>query len=600
MGPASVLQVAVEHQAVSQIWVSEWSYPLYERSQPMLGFNDTLNNIIAVVVVILILSLVVQSVQSLVKKLFKIKSRQIEESLVDLFTNLLNKTRVQPDNWLDTMIDHSPMWRVLVFWRKPPTAAQRAGVEDILDTVVRGFKDVGRVAQSGKHMLDSIAKGDLLKILEKVPIRDLLPSFAQGVEDAFRDIADLQQVITEVKDAASNGAANNAFQTIADDFISMELLLAPVFSDVQAILEADKFSIPDAPKSPPDAEETRVPNVLVRDLTHLTEIHGDKLQKLLDDMRKAVSEAKANVSADPKIAQELGDLEAGLHRISATLVSLRLRLSPAVTAFREKTKEASQWYDIVMQSFEERYNRSMKSCAVVIAFMVVAMMNANFFNIYRNIASSEVTRNLLVDKGSDVLKLTHERNAGTDSNQAGTQAGDSSSANQPGNQPAAPIQNQLGSQPASGSGAAPPSLSPTGPAKPIEGLTADQKAAQAEREQVQQTRNELNEAIQLIKSDADLYKGIGFTPLRVQQVKDFFSSLTPDKNLKHPWDGWIQARKHDIKALLGWIIMTILLSIGAPFWQDTLESLFGVKNLLRTKGDIKNVEEESGTGQPKP
>src|SRR5262249_7664302 len=59
-------------------------------------------------------------------------------------------------------------------------------------------------------------------------------------------------------------------------------------------------------------------------------------------------------------------------------------------------------------------------------------------------------------------------------------------------------------------------------------------------------RNELNEAIQLIKSDADLYKGIGFTPLRVQQVKDFFSSLTPDKNLKHPWDGWIQARKHDI------------------------------------------------------
>ena len=566
----------------------------------MLGFNDTLNNIIAVVVVILILSMVVQSVQSLVKKLFKIKSRQIEESLVDLFTNLLNKTRVPPNNWLDRMIDHSPMWRVLVFWRKWPTAAQRAGVADILDTVIGGFKDVGRLAQSGKHMLDSIAKGDLLKILEKVPLRDLLPSFAQGVEDAFRDIADLQQVITEVKASASNGAANNAFQTIADDFVSMELLLAPVFTDVQAILKADKFSLPDAPASPPGAEETRVPIVLVRDITHLTEIDGDKLQKLLDDMRKAVSEAKTKVSADSKIAQGLGDLEAGLHRISATLVALRLRLGPAVSAFRGKTKEASQWYDIVMQSFEERYNRSMKSCAIAIAFIVVAMMNANFFNIYRNIASSEVTRNLLVDKGGDVLKLTRERNAGTDSTQAGTKGADSGSANQPGNQPAAPTQNQSGSQSASRTGGAPQSQSPTGPAKPTEGSTADQKAAQAEREQFQVARKELNEAIQLIKSDADLYRGIGFTPLRVQQVKDFFSSLIPDKNLEAPWDAWVQARKHDIKALLGWIIMTILLSIGAPFWQDALESLFGVKNFLRKTGDIQNVEEEAGTGQPKP
>src|SRR5262244_4318925 len=222
MGPASVLQVAVEHQAVSQIWVSEWSYPLYERSQPMLGFNDTLNNIIAVVVVILILSLVVQSVQSLVKKLFKIKSRQIEESLVDLFANLLNKPRVQPKKWLDKMIDHSPMWRMLVFWRARCSAAE--DVENIYKTVVTGFKDVGRLAQSGKHMLDSISKGDLLKILEKVPIRDLLPSFAQNVEDAFRDIADLEQVISGVKAAVSNGYGSDAFQTIADDFISMELL----------------------------------------------------------------------------------------------------------------------------------------------------------------------------------------------------------------------------------------------------------------------------------------------------------------------------------------------------------------------------------------
>ena len=577
-----------------------------------MGFNDTLNNVIAVVVVILILSLVVQSVQSVIKKLFKIKSRQIEQSLVDLFSNLLNKTRVEPKNWLDSIIDHSPMLGLLFPQRQSP--AQRAGVEDIFNTVVRGFKDVGRLAQSGKHMLDSISKSDLLKLLEKVPIRDLLPSFAQGAEDAFRDIADLEQVICEVKKAASNGAANNAFQTIADDYVSMELLLAPVFSDVRAILAADKFSVPDVPDSQPDAEELRSPIVLVRDITHLTEIDGERLQKLLDDMRNAVVEAGLKPPADSTIARGLGDLEAGLHRIGATLVGLRFRLGPAVTAFRAKTKEASEWYDIVMQSFEERYSRSMKSFAIAVAFLIVAMLNANFFNIYRNIASSEVTSNLLVDKGAEVLKLSRERNISSlpanreqrqrsaPQNQSRNQRDASSVASAPGSQTSVTSDNQSGSQTASeAAGQTTAQAAPSSP-KPVEELSPEERAAlaQDEREQLKQATKELNDAIQLVRTDADLYKGIGFTPLRLQQVKDFLSSLVPDKRAQDPWNSWIQARKHDIKALVGWLIMTILLSIGAPFWQDTLESLFGVKNLLRKRGEIQNVEEQPGAGQPKP
>jgi hypothetical protein len=46
--------------------------------------------------------------------------------------------------------------------------------------------------------------------------------------------------------------------------------------------------------------------------------------------------------------------------------------------------------------------------------------------------------------------------------------------------------------------------------------------------------------------------------------------------------------------------MTLLLSLGAPFWHDALESLFGVKELIRGKAEIKNVEKKSGEGQPKP
>ena len=45
-----------------------------------------LNTIIAVVVVLLVLSLLVQAIQTLLKKLLKLKSRQIEGSLKDLYS----------------------------------------------------------------------------------------------------------------------------------------------------------------------------------------------------------------------------------------------------------------------------------------------------------------------------------------------------------------------------------------------------------------------------------------------------------------------------------------------------------------------------------
>lgn len=38
-----------------------------------------------------------------------------------------------------------------------------------------------------------------------------------------------------------------------------------------------------------------------------------------------------------------------------------------------------------------------------------------------------------------------------------------------------------------------------------------------------------------------------------------------------------------VETVAGWLITTMLLSVGAPFWQDTLESLFGPKNFLRKK-----------------
>jgi hypothetical protein len=62
---------------------------------------------------------------------------------------------------------------------------------------------------------------------------------------------------------------------------------------------------------------------------------------------------------------------------------------------------------------------------------------------------------------------------------------------------------------------------------------------------------------------------------------------------------WWASRRHDVFVLFGWAIMVLLLSVGAPFWQDALESLFGIKNLLRQKSGTENIETQSGAGQPK-
>src|ERR1051325_12189626 len=64
------------------------SVPLSPKGAPMdLGI---LNTIIALVVVLLVLSLLVQSIQTLLKKILKLKSRQIEDSLKDLYEQVVS------------------------------------------------------------------------------------------------------------------------------------------------------------------------------------------------------------------------------------------------------------------------------------------------------------------------------------------------------------------------------------------------------------------------------------------------------------------------------------------------------------------------------
>ncbi|HEX6729289.1 MAG TPA: hypothetical protein VF074_04725, partial [Pyrinomonadaceae bacterium] len=199
------------------------------------------------------------------------------------------------------------------------------------------------------------------------------------------------------------------------------------------------------------------------------------------------------------------------------------KIDPAkVTPLQE---EVRTWFDTVMQGFEERYTRHMKTVAIIVSVVVVIVLNANFFDIYHNISTNDVLRASLIDKRDE-------------------------------------IKNRLGQQPA-----APDS---------------DQEKAKA------QLKTEIDE-LQGLLEQAPVF---GFTPLNRGDVINFFQA-------KGFWATHADERfAYFLRLLAGWAIMIMLLSVGAPFWQDALESLFGVKNLLRKKSDTKNVEDVGG--QPKP
>jgi hypothetical protein len=61
-------------------------------------------------------------------------------------------------------------------------------------------------------------------------------------------------------------------------------------------------------------------------------------------------------------------------------------------------------------------------------------------------------------------------------------------------------------------------------------------------------------------------------------------------------DEWWASRRADLQTLVGWALMILLLSVGAPFWEDALSSLFGVKNLLQQKAKTgSGNEKENGS-----
>jgi hypothetical protein len=244
----------------------------------------------------------------------------------------------------------------------------------------------------------------------------------------------------------------------------------------------------------------------------------------------------------------LETLDTGLKTIANNIASLSTSFDAAFAPLIARLEQVDVWYDTVMQGFEERYTRHMKTVGIAISIGVVVVLNANFFSIYRSIKSDPVKTALIVQQGEEFLKASEQQNA----DRTGARA-------------------QSAPSPAPTSTASPtvspaPSPSPVATETPV-------------------TVAEVKQDLQRVEDLAQVYESFGITPLSREQFSNLFAGNWRWRDLN--------------ETILGWAIMVMLLSAGAPFWQDTLESLFGFKNLLRKKSDTKNVEEGKG-GQPKP
>jgi len=522
---------------------------------PDLGL---LNTLIAMAIVILTLCLVVQSIQQLVKKIFKLKSVTILHSLEDLFETITSR----PDN-------------------APPPAAgvQYKTPQQLVADVTERLKGMGRKTLFGRPMLDSLAKGDLLKVLTRVKAEDLLPGAVGNFQTVLAGINELKDEVGKVDTTLLQGD-NSA------KFAAMQGSIMPLLHDLEALASGGTID----------------PAVFFGDLYKVRQIKAAEVLGILgevqqgigedlvaaeaasEESRKALAAAQqANnqdqiKSASDRNQEATGKLtavkavDAGLKKIASQIVALSNAFDAAFAPLLARLQQVEVWYDTVMQGFEERYTRHMKTVGVLISIVVVIILNANIFSVYRAIKSDPKNTANVADQYEINQKANREK------------AKQATEAKPPANPGRAAPSSAAGS----------PSTLPSPAASPAPGTLAQTNGVAGAAPQPSPvptespvTAADLQAYAAKVGEGVKTYESFGLKPLTRQQLSYAFAS-------PRLW-AWGEAKE----TLLGWAIMVVLLSAGAPFWEDTLESLFGLKSLLRQKSDTKNIEDEKG-GQPKP
>src|SRR5262245_35261992 len=319
-------------------------------------------------------------------------------------------------------------------------------------------------------LIDSVSKDELIRFIGQAPARELIKHFP-GAE---------REKIAEIKAEIAGARKDLKEPFIKHNELIKQTPLAEIRGPLLELLS--------------DAE-------LFLDLKNSDLTLGDLSASALDALPDSVEETLLHLKDEAS-----GEAAQALRRLQETLAPLSDELKAAIALPQKLSRipeKVEVWYDTIMRSFEERYTRSMKSFALAISFAVVALLNANLFDIYREISANESKRDLIVQSSERIASRLRE-------------------------------------QPGADSG------------------------------QINQTLQDWSKkSYEEIEQNVSLYTALGFSGPR--WIVDAW------RNPK-----WPTAQKV-VETVAGWLITTMLLSVEAPFWQDTLESLFGLKNFLRKK-----------------
>ncbi|HQR36086.1 MAG TPA: hypothetical protein PLK30_25405 [Blastocatellia bacterium] len=440
----------------------------------LLGNSSVLDNLIAIVVVILVLSLIVQSVQAVIKKLLQVKSLQMEQALVHLFHYVVGE---DSKAFMNTWLNRLPMVRAIVsiFKKKAPHLAASQDIQTLFLAVEQEMIKAGRVTINGKVAMSSVPKDDLLKFMGNIPLSEILALFSKKDDKKLPDWSELATQLKTAQKAISNFNEKHGALIEKTPLAKVQEPLTQMLSQAGELFDSG-FS-----------------NIRLGDMAKLGGLEVSEAQKLLSVLPASMQQSIAHLEEGAKTEaqqalQKLSDVMKPVQKGLQEVLWLPERMSNYLNL-------AGGWYDTIMHSLDERYARSMKTVAIVISFLVVITLNANLFSIYRQISGDQFMRDALVASADNVLTKLNEQK---------------------------PSDQQIG---------------------------------------------EVRQALQQVKDNAKLYTGFGFKgPQWISGALGHWRSIS-----------WYQI----FETLLGWTVMTALLSVGAPFWQDTLESLFGLKNLLR-------------------
>ena len=239
------------------------------------------------------------------------------------------------------------------------------------------------MSSSGGLMLDDLEKSDLLKVLGKIAPGTLLPNLENNVKTACAQLRAIEAALSGIDQAVLAGDTSAKFAVVRAAF-------APLINDFLSIT---------------DGENLRA-DLLIQDISRLRSVNLKTVITTLGEIQAHVATdlatAKQANPQDPAAIQGLQTLATSLSGIAANVAGFQTTFDAAIAPLRTKLEQVESWFDTVMQSFDERYARAMKTWAIGVSCAVVICLNANVFDLYRNMTSNATLRSALVQDASKI------------------------------------------------------------------------------------------------------------------------------------------------------------------------------------------------------